>query len=65
MKEENEVLPFPVDITDEMAVALTEILYALAGACETRYMMPIRRHHTARQAPRDPQRPSPSPTAEE
>ena len=38
------LLPTPDDISDETAAVLTGVLFALASACEGRYLDKILRH---------------------
>ena len=45
---------FPDDISDEAASALTEFLYELAVACESRYLTQIQRYHCGQQNLYDP-----------
>ena len=40
---------FPNGISDESAALLSEILYDLASACESRYLVQLQRHHRAHQ----------------
>ena len=56
---------FPDDISDEAASALTEFLYELAVACESRYLTQIQRYHSGQQNLYDPERPWLSPPAKE
>ena len=56
---------FPDDISDETAAVLSELLYELAVACETRYLTQIRRYHNGQKNLYDPERPWLSPPAKE
>ena len=49
---------FPDDLSDEAASVLSEFVYALAFACENRYLTQVLRHHERqRQLPYDPDHP--------
>ncbi len=48
---------FPKGISDEAASVLSEFLYALAMACESRYFTQLDRYHARQRAPCDPQQP--------
>jgi hypothetical protein len=54
------LLPQPDEISDETAAVLTEILFRLAGACDSRYIDKIRRYqdaHRQKSKDIDPERP--------
>lgn len=42
------LLPAPDDISDETAAALTGVMFALASACEARYLDKILRHQAVK-----------------
>lgn len=48
---------FPEQISDEAAAALTDVLFALALACESRYFTRLLRFHARRPEPVDPEQP--------
>ena len=48
---------FPDDLSDETAAALSDFLYALAFACESRYLCKLLRFSDRRSEPRDPDQP--------
>ena len=60
MRPLDSLLPQSDDISDETAAVLTEILFRLAGACDSRYIAKILRYQDAhRQETKDidPERP--------
>lgn len=50
MSGPKSILPHADDISDEAAAVLTEFLFQLADACETRYLAKILRHSDAKKA---------------
>src|SRR3546814_6037546 len=48
---------FPDDLSDEAAVALSAFLYDLAVACESRYLVQLRRYRRGQLNLYDPERP--------
>ena len=48
---------FPDDISDEAASVLSNFLYSLAMACESRYFIQLQRHDDRRQQAYDPGQP--------
>ncbi len=48
---------FPESLSDEAASALCAFLYALADACESRYLAQLLRHQDAQQTLYDPEHP--------
>lgn len=55
---------FPDDLSDETASALSEFLYQLAAACESRYFVQLRRYHRRQMNLYDPDAPWRTPPAE-
>ena len=53
--------PFPDGLSDESASALSEFLYQLAAACESRYFVQLRRYHRRQMNLYDPDTPWQSP----
>ncbi len=55
----DEISPFPEQISDEAAFVLSEALHWLALACDEKYFAQIRRHMATRYRtePIDPERP--------
>jgi hypothetical protein len=52
---------FPDELSDETASALSEFLYQLAAACESRYFVQLRRYHRQQMNLYDPDAPWRSP----
>ncbi len=52
---------FPDGLPDEAASALCSFLYALADACESRYLAQLLRYHKAQRNLYDPEHPWRSP----
>lgn len=50
MTAPKSLLPHPEEISDETAAVLTEFLFQLADACETRYLAKTLRHSDAKKA---------------
>lgn len=50
MNAPKSLLPRAEEISDETAAVLTEFLFQLADACETRYLAKILRHTDAQKA---------------
>ena len=48
---------FPNDISDEATAVLREFLYSLAGECESRYFIQLRRYSAKQQTVFDPDHP--------
>ena len=48
---------FPNGLSDESAAALSEFLHQLAAACETRYLVQLRRYHSRQMNLYDPEAP--------
>ena len=56
---------FPNHLSDEAAAALCDFLQALAGACESRYLTQLHRHHAGQLNLYDPESPWRSPVAKQ
>lgn len=52
---------FPHSLSDESACALSEFLHQLATACESRYLVQLRRYHRRQMNLYDPDAPWRSP----
>ncbi len=52
---------FPEGLSDEAASVLSAFLYALADACESRYLAQLLRHHDSQRTLHDPEHPWRSP----
>ena len=48
---------FPDGLSDETAVALCDFLFHLATACESHYLVQLRRHHDRQRNLYDPEEP--------
>jgi hypothetical protein len=55
---------FPDDLSDETASALSDFLYQLAAACESRYFVQLRRYHRRQMNLYDPDAPGRNPPNE-